>query len=784
MGAAGAGSDHIHIGEFLVRRRVSVACLPAMVGLLMAAPAAPAATLSVDDDRRDCTAAAYTSVQDAVDAAAPGDTIAICPGHYAEGNGLPNTSALKIDKTLTLKGAGADLVTISPVRYDGNDGVIADDQNDQVPGSQQDIRYPSGNIVTAVGTPAVPITVDISGVTFDGDGVAAKAGVVFLDAQGSLRRSRVTDIVTSEAPNAYGMQGGYRSEYLGYGVAQVTAAQTAPVGAGPRTLTIANTRIDEYNRVGVLIDGGIDSAIPVTASGIDLRGVISTSQIVGRQQCWDTNVDGICGGPTPAGNPDPKPIPDGPLFGQDGVRLAAGARGEIAGSLISQNLVQGTGAPVRNSTTNNANLRQGAGIRLVGGDSGNSSVTRSNIVDNAYGVLNVAADNSADAPSLMRAENNWWGLCSPVGSSRCNGEPNGNTQPPNNGPAVSPTRNPGYPENPVNGLVDATFGSNVVDFLPYRSGPQSDPNTGQFPVVPAPIPVSDAPPAVTVSVERAEYFPGETVLITAAPSDDFGIRQVTFFNGASDLGSDRTPVYSAAFTLPKGMACGDREVAATAEDSLGQTATGTATFEVLCDDGGTLQPPTVQIPSNVTTIPREGRTVTVEPVARQGVASVDFFLGDRQVCHDTGAPFSCLIKPLASEAGKQTLRVVVTDRAGLTGEDEREVQVPKADPKKVQVTVKREALSRDRVRRTVSVTVIPPAGVSRAVACAGKRITAVVRHRGRTILNREIKLNSACRAVVLRTTVDARKRGPRYKASIRFGGSTVLATAQKTRRFR
>ena len=74
----------------------------------------------------------------------------------------------------------------------------------------------------------MPITVDISGITFDGDGVAAKAGVVFLDAQGSLRRSRVTDIVTSESPAAYGMPGGYRSEYLGYGVAQVTAAATAP----------------------------------------------------------------------------------------------------------------------------------------------------------------------------------------------------------------------------------------------------------------------------------------------------------------------------------------------------------------------------------------------------------------------------------------------------------------------------------------------------------------------------------------------------------------------------
>ena len=131
-------------------------------------PRRPRTTLSVDDDRQDCTAAGYTSIQDAIDAAAPGDTIAICPGRYVEGNGAANSNGITVDKSLTLKGAGADLVTISPRRYDGNDGVIAEDP--------QSIRYPRGNIITAVGTPALPLTVDISGVTVDGNGVAAKAG--------------------------------------------------------------------------------------------------------------------------------------------------------------------------------------------------------------------------------------------------------------------------------------------------------------------------------------------------------------------------------------------------------------------------------------------------------------------------------------------------------------------------------------------------------------------------------------------------------------------------------
>ena len=46
---------------------------------------ASAATISVDDDKQDCPSAAYTSVQEAVNAASPGDVVAICPGTYEEG---------------------------------------------------------------------------------------------------------------------------------------------------------------------------------------------------------------------------------------------------------------------------------------------------------------------------------------------------------------------------------------------------------------------------------------------------------------------------------------------------------------------------------------------------------------------------------------------------------------------------------------------------------------------------------------------------------------------------
>ena len=323
------------------------------------------------------------SLQSAIDDARAGDVIHVCAGTYA--------GDLRIGKPLTLRGAGADLVTVK-------DGITATKD------------------------------VTISGVTVDG------GGILIDGAKATVARTRVTNVVSSEAADAYSKPRGWRSDFPGIGI-----EQRGKSGA----LTLDHVRVERYNRIGVSIEG---------------KGIVRGSQIVGRVVCQNFPKDGDCSAPAV--------VSDGPLFGQDGIRVKGGSL-DVTDTTISQNLVEGSGA--------SSNLPLGAGVRLLG--AGQSSIARSNIVDNAYGVMNLTADGSgANTTTPVKAEDNWWGLFS--------------LSPVNAGPAVSPAVPPQQPENPVNGnpTIDPAGGpsSDAVDFFPYRNGSQSDPNSGEWPVSDAP----------------------------------------------------------------------------------------------------------------------------------------------------------------------------------------------------------------------------------------------------------------------------------------------------------
>ena len=715
-------------------------------GTLLAAPGAHAATLSVDDDGEDCPAAEFSSVQAAVDAAEPGDTVSICPGRYAEGPGTVGSNGLTITKDVTIKGAGADFVRISPRRSTVAGGQIAREDADLLDGS--------GDVVSVVGGVSVPITVDISGVTIDGNGVYVEAGVVYRDAQGTISRTRVTDVVTTEQAGAVTTTpGAWRGPQPGFGIAQVTAATGAPAGALPRTLHVESTRVDRYNAAGLFVAGLPDAGGPL----VDNRLSVNASEVVGRILCQNFAADGNCS--------NPGLVTTGPLFGQDGVHVTGQARATVQNSTIASNLVNGAGAPVRNAATGNENLDEGAAVRLVGADAANSRVERSNVVDNAYGVLNLEADGTTPAAVPLPAPMNWWGL---------------RFQPaaPNTGPAVAPVVNPPAPENPVGA---------AVDFAPFRNGNQGDPQNGQYPNVQAPMPADDAGPEVALEADDTSVDRGQTVTLTADAADDFGVFGVAFFDGGEPLGVDSFPPYTRTLTVPADAPCAARTVTAIAEDSLGQTADASTAVTVVgpfnCGPGPQPPPapPSAALPESLNKLSQAGTEVAATVSAPAGVAKVEYFLGDRRVCAVTAAPYSCRVVPRPADVGLQSLRVVIIDALGRTAVASRQVLVDRFRSGGVRVAVKERKRSRGRERRTITASIRPPAGTAAAEVCGEGSLTFVIDRRGRSFINKQIRLRADCSA---RVSFTAKRAGKKiHSVSVRFAGNTVLLPARTTRRF-
>jgi hypothetical protein len=752
-----------------------------VLGGLVLASSAQAATLAVDDNGADCPAAPYTSIQAAVDAAAPGDTVAICAGNYIEGTGAVGTNALTITKDLTIKGAGADLVSISPRATSPAGGQIME--------ATPDLRNGIGDVVAVVGAPTKPVDVDISGVTVDGwdpgdKPIVVEAGIVYLDARGSIVRSRVTNTVTSEADAAYNQPGGYRNATQpGVGIVQTSRTLAPPVD-GTRTLRIELTRVDKYNRIGVLIDGATNDTPPLVASGAINRGEIVAGQIVGRTQCINYQGTGNC---STVG-----PVTTGPLFGQDGLRVTAGARAEVTGSLISQNLVNGTGAPVRGSATNNANLTLGAGIRLLGAKmttgavsaglpiTNNTKVDHSNITDNAYGALNLTAtgaDNTG-ASNIFLAENNWWGLAIRATT--------------NLGPALAPTTNPPFPENPVNGAVatDGSGGSTAVDFFPFRGGVQSDSDAGEYAIAQAPLPVDDeAPKGVSLVASTASPAPGQTVTLTAGATDDFGIQRMRIYDGASAVSDMSKPPYTTTVTIPASAACGStRTFSSLATDSSEQTAASPgALVTVTCPaapGGGTTPVPTPSVaPSIAFSAPYSklaaGRGITLSVKAPAGVKSVQLLLAGRVVCRFTAAPYTCKVTPTGADVGLQALTASVTDNTGAASVVSRKVRVPKFSAR-LRVSITTILRSGGKARRTIHGKLLLPKTVTTAQGCKSGTVTLTIKRSGHSFYNQQVALSKAC---TFSRSVTAPRSKQQFSLSARFGGNGVLGTTTTSRRF-
>ncbi len=233
---------------------------------------ARASTYTVDDDKADCPNAAFSSLQAAVDQAAPHDTLIVCPGTYLEGT-TPTTNAaspsqagshngLTISKPLTIVGAGASKVLIAPKPSITTTGTLA--------GSAPYLRDGGGNVVTisrqSLGsTDADENRVDISGVTIASPTIAADAAVAFFNTSGSITNS----VIGPVAAGSYG-----------YGVIETNSLLGGGLGTVRREVTISKSKVSG----GVLFDdatGADGAAANNVRSGIIQYGYIESSHVDG-----------------------------------------------------------------------------------------------------------------------------------------------------------------------------------------------------------------------------------------------------------------------------------------------------------------------------------------------------------------------------------------------------------------------------------------------------------------------------------------------------------------------
>lgn len=167
----------------------------------------PPATLIVDDNGAECPSATYTTIQAAVTAANPGDTVQVCAGTYTE------VGQIVIDKNLNIVGADKATTIIKP----------AQDTGDPSSGDARGWFLING-----------ATTFNMSGVTLDGAGKSICHGI-YDYALGTIQDINVKNIGCAQ--------------YYGRGIYLKNNA------------TVRNVRFENIERIGVFIWQGATAAV-------------------------------------------------------------------------------------------------------------------------------------------------------------------------------------------------------------------------------------------------------------------------------------------------------------------------------------------------------------------------------------------------------------------------------------------------------------------------------------------------------------------------------------------
>jgi hypothetical protein len=317
------------------------------------------ATITVDDDGAQCPGASFNTIQAAVNAAAPGSTIQVCPGTYNESVDIPATLS-----GLTLSGAQAG----NPVAGRVFGGPAESTVNGQLTVRPVDVRVDGFSLTRSV--PA-----------FAAFGIVVKAA-----ADRAVITNTIIDTVFSPDPS-------------GSGTAQAIYLENEPSTDGADNVSIVGNRINNIhsNRSakGVLIgvNGGTDPSQSTLIQGNTIQNI--TSDTRGAYGVSVGNTPGVSG----------LQVLDNTmtnLIGTLGWAHAIGLEGDTPGATVTGNVITNV---VDGSPTPAADA---AAVLFES----NPSFSTVEVHNNQFN-LSAAAFGIAVHPSLsggpVDGECNWWG---------------------------------------------------------------------------------------------------------------------------------------------------------------------------------------------------------------------------------------------------------------------------------------------------------------------------------------------------------------------------------------
>lgn len=739
--------------------RWPLAALVAVVALLGAPTVASAAeTLVVDDDGGQCPGA-VESIQAAVDAASDGDTIYVCEGEYLEGES-GDENAVDIDKSLTIAGAGADLVTVRP----------HPDLGDIAGATDFSLLFADRGHVLSIKDDA---DVDVSGLTVDPGAASVDSGIAFLSGRGSLTDVRVTGTVRTALES-------------GTSGAAVVAAG-AP--ADDARVTIRRTQIERYGIAGIAASGPLVGSLTLAVEDSRIRGI-------GRQDDFDQA--GIGGqGLSLELSVDRSLVAENSSAGID-LSVVNGSMVSASGSAF-----QGNGIGVRcQLSVGDCDARNnwwGDPAGAAEGDGAEGADTLDHLqappeIFTAPGAPPFApptASVTAPAPNALLEH----GEAATVAANATSGFPVARVEffrgdeslgePDDTAPysaTYTPTKEQAGTSQALTAVVTDGLGRTARNTVAVR--------------------IADAPPTVSIDspLNGATIPRTGATTIEATAKDDVGVRSVTFRKGTTVLAIDTTAPYTASYTPTAAEAGSGQALIATATDTSGQTATAAIGVQVEAPPAPQPPPQTPQQaappedrpPTVAFTSPAEGASIDPRFVPRlsadasddRGVARVAFLNNGQLVCDDDMPPYDCPWQPSGDDVGRNTLIAIAVDGAGQTAVDFRRVRVGKFSPRLSARTTPRRDRKRP-YRYASSGSVVLPAGVDPEQACDGGTVQVQFKA-GKLKVPMSAPVRPDC---TFRTSIAFPSRRPlgkgRLVVSARFGGNDVLRPARaKSQRVR